>query len=405
MSVAVRIPNIVHQSVISDLYAFKNHPSPMQKIDYWDDVQSLSIEDQLFHFKNALVANDHHDIKKGFRLFAAQLLRQQQITMTQFVSVFGGHASYWLTQDKFGRFNDINTGLDASDLVGAYSRAKYGSVEDIRFLARMVISNLSQALNSPDSHWSRLFRTAKEHGDNVVLMTTGWRNVPSTANVLYEMVVEHINLKLAHLGLPTIINVKLPRIAPPCENYASLTTEERKRVNLVQDHVIPDRNFYQSSGVHVIFGDDVLVTGSTADKVFFESMRNGAKSFQAIYPVAIDPRLALTDATIEERLNLVAVSGQLDDTLVSILAHRHFHPILRTLRLVFAKANYESFLGFIPRVPADTWLRLYMAALGNEFLQQDDCKPSLCVLKDYLTNRKLLSMDGMADITYAPHIG
>ncbi|MEN1480692.1 hypothetical protein AAIH16_45020, partial [Pseudomonas aeruginosa] len=73
--------------------------------------------------------------------------------------------------------------------------------------------------------------------------------------------------------------------APPCEDYASLSTEEREHVNLVQDHVIPAENFYRWSGVHVIFGDDVLVTGSTADKVLYESMNNGAKSFRAIYPV------------------------------------------------------------------------------------------------------------------------
>lgn len=367
----------------------------MPKFECWEDVKNLSIEDQIFHFENALTANDCHNVKSGFRSFSAQLLGQQKITMTQYVSVFGGHAIHCITQDQYGRFKDMNTGLDAGDLVKAYSRAKYGSIDDIHYLARIILSNLSQALDSPDSHWIRLFVRAKERGENVVLMTTGWRNVPSTANILYNIVVENINLKLAHLGFPTIINIKLPRIAPPCENYASLTTEERERVNRVQDHVIPDRNFYQWSGVHVIFGDDVLITGSTADKIFFESICNGAKSFQAIYPVAMDPRLALTDATIEERLNMVEVTGQLDDTIASILVHRHYRPILRTLRLLFAKVNHKDFYDFLPRIPAETWLNLYMAALGNEFLQQNDCKPSLYILKEYLTDAKLLSTDGM----------
>lgn len=39
---------------------------------------------------------------------------------------------------------------------------------------------------------------AKACGDCVVMMTTGWRNVPSTANVLYEIVVEAVNLRLAY---------------------------------------------------------------------------------------------------------------------------------------------------------------------------------------------------------------
>lgn len=58
----------------------------------------------------------------------------------------------------------------------------------------------------------RVVLPAKEEGESVVMMTTGWRNVPSTANVLYDIVVEEINLTLAHKGLPTIINVKLPRL-------------------------------------------------------------------------------------------------------------------------------------------------------------------------------------------------
>ncbi|MGT9847271.1 hypothetical protein ACVWO5_33370, partial [Pseudomonas aeruginosa] len=136
---------------------------------------------------------------------------------------------------------------------------------------------------------------------------------------------------MAHLALPTIINVKLPRIAPPCEDYASLSTEEREHVNLVQDHVIPAENFYRWSGVHVIFGDDVLVTGSTADKVLYESMNNGAKSFRAIYPVAIDPRVALGDASVEDRLNSVVVEQRLDDTVAELLSARDYQPILRTL--------------------------------------------------------------------------
>jgi hypothetical protein len=290
----------------------------------------------------------------------------------------------------------MDTGADASALAGVYSRAKYGSVGDIQYLARQLIDYLCGELDRPDSQWSCLFRNAKACGDNVVMMTTGWRNVPSTANVLYEIVVEEVNVKLAHMALPTIINVKLPRIAPPCEDYANLSTEERERVNLVQDHVIPAENFYRWSGVHVIFGDDVLVTGSTADKVLYESMRSGAKSFRAIYPVAIDPRVALGDASVEDRLNSVVVEQRLDDTVAELLSARDYQPILRTLRLLFGEGNRESLAAFLPKVPAPTWLRLYKSALGNEFLGQPQCAPSLVLLREYLTNAGLLSTNGRA---------
>jgi len=362
----------------------------------WREIASAPVETQLDEFEQALAQIRPEDVKLGFRAFAADLLSRELISMPRYVSVFGGHALNCLSPDDTGSFRDMATGADASALVAIYSRAKYGSIQDIRHLARLVIDYWCAQLDEPESHWARLFRTAKASGDNVVMMTTGWRNVPSTANVLYEIVVSEINVKLAHMDLPTIINVKLPRIAPPCENYASLSTEERERVNLVRDHVIPAENFYRGNGVHVIFGDDVLVTGSTADKVLYESMLSGAKSFQSIYPVAIDPRVALADATVEERLNKVVITHRLDDTLAALLSEPDYQPILRTLRLVFSKDNNGELAAFLPRVPVQNWLRLYKAALGNEFLGQAECAQSLAMLKRCLADAGLLGPNGMA---------
>jgi hypothetical protein len=360
----------------------------------WSEVLKEPVDSQLAMFRQA-TARIHADyVNSGFRAFAADLFARNLVSMADYVATLGGNALNCLTSDKSGLFLDMATGADASTLAGIYSRAKYGSASDIHYLARELIGYLCGELDRSDSQWSNLFRNAKACGDNVVMMTTGWRNVPSTANVLYEIVVEEVNVKLAHMALPTIINIKLPRIAPPCENYAILSTEERERVNLVQDHVIPAENFYRWSGVHVIFGDDVLVTGSTADKVLFESMRSGAKSFRAIYPVAIDPRVALSDASVENRLNSVVVEQKLDDTVADLLSVPDYQPILRTLRLLFGEGNREALAAFLPKVPAQTWLRLYKSALGDEFLGQAQCTPSLMMLRAYLTELGLLNADG-----------
>jgi hypothetical protein len=362
----------------------------------WSEVLKEPVDFQLSMFRQATARIHADHVKSGFRAFAADLFARDRVSMADYVAILGGNALNYLTPDKSGLFLDMITGADASKLAGIYSRAKYGSVSDIHYLARELIDYLCGELDSPGSQWSNLFRNAKACGDNVVMMTTGWRNVPSTANVLYEIVIEEVNVKLAHMALPTIINVKLPRIAPPCEDYAILSIDERERVNLIQDHVIPAENFYRWSGVHVIFGDDVLVTGSTADKVLFESMRSGAKSFRAIYPMAIDPRVALSDASVEDRLNSVVVGQRLDNTLADLLSAPDYQPILRTLRLLFREGNRESLAAFLPKVPAPTWLRLYKSALGNDFLGQAQCTPSLMMLRAYLTELGLLNADGSA---------
>lgn len=372
--------------------------SPM--IVYKRELLDELLSDELIQlFNEAKTKNDYQDVKRNLRIFASDLFERQMITMNDYVSIFGGHALNYISLNSAGQFYDMNTNQEVDSLVCAYSRAKFGSIDDIRLLAQIVISMLSKELDSPDSHWRRLFETAKLNRDSIVMMTTGWRNVPSTANVLYDIVVEQINLKLTYLGLPTIINIKLPRIAPPCENYASLTIEEREQVNLIQDHIIPDKNFYQWSGVHVIFGDDILVTGATADKVFFESMRNGAKTFQSIYPIVIDPRVALQDAAIEEMLNMVVVKGKLDDVMANILSHSDYQPILRTLRLLFSKSNYIDLPGFLPQVTEKTWLRLYVSALSNEFRQQKECVASLELLKEYLVHAGLLDEQGLIAVS------
>lgn len=347
---------------------------------------------RLEKFRLAQKAIDPADVKSGLRPFAAELLADGLITMSDYVATLGGHALYHLTQQETGRFVEMSSGEDAAQLAAIYSRAKFGGVEDIAWLAQRIVEYLSAELDRADSPWLRLFIEAKEKDDNVAMMTTGWRNVPSTANVLYEIVVEEINVKLAHMELPTIVNVKLPRIAPPCENYASLSQQERDRVNLVQDHVIPAENFYRWSGVHVIFGDDVLVTGATADKVLYHSLLSGAKSFRAIYLVAIDPRVALGDAAVEDRLNGVAITGELNDNVARLLSASGYEPILRMLRLLFGEENRQALADFLPRVPDPVWLKLYRSALGNEFLRQPACCPSLQLLRGYLVQQGLLAV-------------
>lgn len=360
----------------------------------WRDALKEQLDMQILMFHQSCSEFNADHVKQGFRGYAADLFARDLISMADYVKILGGNALNYLTLDKSGLFRDMNTGADASALVEIYSRAKYGGVSDIRYLAGIIINYLSEELDSPSSQWSDLFKSAQMCGDNVVMMTTGWRNVPSTANVIYEIVVEEINVKLAHMGWPTIINVKLPRIAPPCENYASLSVEERERVNLTQDHVIPAENFYRWSGVHVIFGDDVLVTGATADKVLVESMKNGAKSFRAIYPVALDPRVALNDASVEEQLNSVVVGQKLDKTVADMLSDPEYKPILRTLRLLFGENNRDDLEEFLPKVPLLTWLNLYKSALGNEFLGQAQYASSLMILKTHLFKLNLLGADG-----------
>jgi len=359
-----------------------------------DEVRSLSDKELKRLFVEMAGKNDFKLVKQGFRAFSANLLARGLIEMKDYAAMFGGQAVYQLTVDSDGRFVHAQGGGSAEALAKRYSLAKYGSVKDIQFFADTVIAMLGAALDDPSSAWRNMFETARTNGDQVVMMTTGWRNVPSTANVMYDIVVEQLNVRLAYYHLPTIINVKLPRIAPPCENYASLSVEEREKVSAIHDHILPDRNFYERPGVHVIFGDDVLVTGATADKVYIEAMRNGARSFMAIYPMLVDPILALKAPDTEEMLNTREVTGRLDDRFASVLRNPDYTPILRSLRALLNAESRGALLGFLPKVPHQNLVRLYISALNNNFLSEAGSAPSLDILRQYLIEAGTLDEQG-----------
>ena len=42
-------------------------------------------------------------------------------------------------------------------------------------------------LQNKNSHWYMFFENVKKNNEKVVLLTTGWRSAPSTANILFEI--------------------------------------------------------------------------------------------------------------------------------------------------------------------------------------------------------------------------
>ena len=191
-------------------------------------------------------------------------------------------------------------------------------------------------------------------------------------------------MALVERGYPTIANVRLPRIAPPSDNYAHLSLEDRVRVSLVQDHVLPDASFYRGNGIHVLFADDVIVTGATADKVYASVMANGARSFHAIYPVLMDPIVALREPEVEGALNTCAVGADIDAGLLDILAGSGHVLVLRTLRLVFSRQHHHRFPELMQRLGRDRVRRLYRVALSADFNQHVEYAQSLAVAREYL---------------------
>ena len=128
---------------------------------------------------------DYRLVGQGFRAFSAQLLARGLISMDDYAGLFNGQAASYLTRDAMGHFIHVGDQSDAQALARRYSMAKYGSIADIRFFAGVMIRRLRQQLDDPDSSLSRMFNAARANDEQVVMLTTGWSNVPSTANIIY----------------------------------------------------------------------------------------------------------------------------------------------------------------------------------------------------------------------------
>jgi hypothetical protein len=257
-------------------------------------------------------------------------------------------------------------------------------MKDIKIFSNMIIRNLFQEIDNPQSKFRKILEGAKQDNDYIVLMTPGYRNVKSSANIMFDIALPRINTKLAIMDFPIIVKLKLPRLASPCANYASLTTEERKIIGLTTDHILPEYEFYKNNNIHVIYGDDILITGSSSNKAKVDALSKGAKSFTSIFSIIMDQEIALSNPSIEEQLNKSKVTEKLDNTATEIFKQDDFIPVLRSLRLILNKDNIFDLKQFLDEIPNNNLLKTYIAYMTNESLDNEKYLKSLEFIKEYL---------------------
>jgi len=301
---------------------------------------------------------------------------------------------FHITIDSKNNFIDINTSENKNLLIQQYSLAKYGSIKDIQVFANIIIKTLFQEIDNPKSEFRNILKIAKQNNDYIVLMTPGYRNVKASANLMFDIVLPYVNTKLAMMGFPIITKLKLPRLASPCENYASLTTAERKIIGLTTDHILPDNDFYKNNNIHVIYGDDILITGSSSNKTKNDALSKGAKSFTSIFSIIIDKKVALNNPSIEEQINKSKVTEKLDSTAKEIFMQDDFIPVLRSLRLLLNKNNLPDLKQFSDDIPNHNLLKIYISYITNESLYNTKYLKSFELIKEYLISHNLIKLCG-----------
>lgn len=295
-----------------------------------------------------------------------------------------------------GHFVDMIDGSNRDDIVSCYSRMKFGSVADMHFLAKEMALSYLQRLNQPERELLAFFERMAKKSEHVIIFAPAFRNVESASNKLVETAVKLINVELARRGLPTIIISKLTRLFSAPANYATLTAEERAATNASAGTIDPDQNCFRL-GIHAIFGDDIKITGSTANDLKQKCLSAGARSYSELYAIATNPQTASQMPQIEETFNRFAVKGSLDEQIAGILNQADFRPVQRLLRLMLNSQNREDLAAFLlnpKRTPNHALVRLYLGALNNDYGKDERYQESVKILTTAAQRRGLTDASG-----------
>ncbi len=290
---------------------------------------------------------------------------------------------------------------DLSTEVSLYSRFKFGDVDAIRKLSRILADRFVSALEAGGS-LRDTFERASHEGEFVSLTAPGIRNVVSASNALMREVGMLVNVWLTTHALPTMIIRSLPRLSSGRANYAELNATERQSREKTTQTLVPERE-YQLFPSHVIFIDDIEVTGQTANRAREASLGAGALSFHSAFLFRVDPDLAKQQAGVEHQMNHFFVSRKLDANIGFLLKNGDYQPVQRMLRLLLHPENRDDLLSFLDEYVSDEVLiRVYLASMANDYMWihapdrgvTGEYGPSLVLMRTYMADRGLLDERG-----------
>jgi PRTase ComF-like len=282
-----------------------------------------------------------------------------------------------------------------------YSRFKFGDIPALHAMVQMLTAAIITDLES-GGQLSKVFELARDNGDFISLTAPGVRNVISASNQLAREVGLRVNAWLALQGMPTMIIRTLGRLSSGRANYAALSAKQRATEAKTTQTIIP-RSEYQDFPSHVIFLDDVEVTGTTCNRARQKSLKAGALSFHAIFAFKVDPAQASHDASIEHRMNQCVITGRLDAGLAEVLQDVDYQPVQRMLRLLLQPDNRATLQDFLKAHVSDRILqRIFLGAMANDYLWihaealgvQGEYGPSLEIMADEMRARRVLDASG-----------
>lgn len=309
-------------------------------------------------------------------------------------SIFKDEACFFLSQSTDRKFLCTQS-VNVANLTKNYSLAKYGGLVQLRFFSKKIIEKFENAIHSKIGPlWSFLSKLHAQN-DHILLMSPGFRNIKASGNLMFDFALPYVNALLIKNRLPVLTEFKLVRLVDPCDNYAELSHEDRKRMSYLTDHELPGEELYRGKNIHVIYGDDIYITGESSNKVKFDTIAKGAKSFISLFAVKMDEKVVERRPHVEEELNRSFVSGRLDETAAEIFNQKGMIPVIRSHEILLCKANRDQLKDFLAAVREDNIFSVYRSYMSNEMAFRSEYEDSLDLVREFLYNKKYININGI----------
>lgn len=287
-----------------------------------------------------------------------------------------------------GQFVDQDTRLDRSPIAYSFSELKYGHLPSVASFSYEIAH---VALNSET--FLTFIKKASQENRHVFITAPGIQNIPSASNLLLKETVTQLNLGLTELGLPPLVAVPLIRLGEVDPNYCQLATDQRGASQDNFKPYIPE----VFSGHDVIFIDDVLISGTTAEKSKRQIVdETHAHDLMYLFGVIIDPQtVAEIGGQVERMLNTLAV----DESISSLtrIFQEGCSPTSKMIRLLLEEKNQADFTRIFTELTLPQLFEVYQLACQNHYqvIYGGRCAASLALLRAYLIELGVIDQAGL----------
>ncbi|MEZ4561456.1 MAG: phosphoribosyltransferase family protein [Thermomicrobiales bacterium] len=299
--------------------------------------------------------------------------------------------AFEIAVDQRGAYVEARTGASLQPVVEAFSRMKYGDLDAVTFFAGHLAATALR-----HEFFLAFCRRAAASEHFTYIVSTAMFNVPSASNLLARTTADYLNIGLATMGLPPVINAQQTRLTESLLGYARRTVRERASApvdgagSVVT--IVPESFRSQS----VIFLDDLFNSGYSANRTRPRLRRVHVAEIFSLFAVRVDPpTVAATDGMIEFQLNNAVIDGSLE-SVAPMLRRGSFAVVQKLLKITLDPSITAQLPAFLADLPTAAILKIYCAAASNDYRRryQGQFAPSLQVYESVLRERGVLDASG-----------